>query len=331
MLINWKTGLLGAALAAILIGNANGVASAADKPTIGFTSLGFFVPALAEARDGALAKAEELGAKIEYITADDAPTQQRAVENLLAKKVDVLAIDPNDSQAISEAVKLANKANVPVVMWVGSAKSGDVASTIVSDEKQGGYDIAHWVFEKLGGKGKVALLQGAKAHQAGALREEGFRQALAEFPNIELVDYAEAKWARDVGERAANNMLTKTPDLNAIVALNDEMAHGAIAAAESRDLKNILITGYNGQCDAIKAVLDGTMAATLYQPFRDIGAKVVEVAVDVAAGKTVDSHINMPAIALDKALAEQVASGTAANASAGLIASVKRAASGCSK
>lgn len=322
----WKQNLLVTVAAIVLT---SGAARAADQITVGFTSLGFFVPALAEARDGALAKAKELGVTVEYITADDAPTQQRAVENLLTKEVDVLAIDPNDSEAISEAVKLANSKGVPVVMWVGAATSGDVASTIVSDEKQGGYDIAHWLFEHLGGKGKVALLQGDKAHQAGALREEGVRQALTEFPDIELAGYAEAKWARDTGERTASNLLTQTPDLKAIIALNDEMAHGAISAIQARGVTDVLVTGYNGQCDAIKAVLDGQMAATLYQPFRDIGAKVVEVAADLAAQKTVEAKINMPAVALDKARAEQISSGASDDASAGMVASVKAAAAGC--
>jgi ribose transport system substrate-binding protein len=323
---HWKEYLLLGAATLVL---SWGPATAAEGPKIGFTSLGFFVPALAEARDGALAEAAELGATIEYITADDAPTQHRAVENLIAKLVDVLALDPNDSQAISEAVKLANEAGIPVVMWVGGAASGEVATTIVSDEKQGGYDIAKWTFEAMGGKGKVALLQGDKAHQAGALREEGFRAALSEYPDIELAGYAEAKWARDVGERSANNLLTQAPDLNAIVALNDEMAHGALAAAQARGITGLLIVGYNGQCDAIKAVLDGAFAATLYQPFRDIGARAVQAAVDVHGGKPVDANISMPATPLDKSLAEQIAAGNAGTASAGMIASVQRAVAGC--
>ena len=213
-------------------------------------------------------------------------------------------------------------------MWVGGAKSGDVASTVVSDEKKGGYDIAHWLFEHMGGKGKVALLQGDKAHQAGALREEGVCQALSEFPGIELAGYGEAKWARDTGERTASNFLTQAPDLNAIIALNDEMAHGALAAVQARGM-NVMVTGYNGQCDAIKAVLGGQMAATLYQPFRDIGAKVVEVSVDVVNKKPVDAKINMPAVPLDKELAEKIAAGTATDASAGMVASVKAAGAGC--
>src|SRR5262249_51369309 len=152
------------------------------------------------------------------------------------------------------------------------------------------------------------------AHQAGALREQGFREALKEFPNIELAAYGEGKWARDVGERVATNMLTQAPDLAAIVALNDEMAQGALAAAPARGRVDLIVADYNGQCAAIKAVMDGSMAATLYQPFRDIGARVVEVSVSAAKGETLPEKINMPALVLDKPLAEKIASGGAGDA-----------------
>jgi ribose transport system substrate-binding protein len=123
-------------------------------------------------------------------------------------------------------------------------------------------------------------------------------------------------------------MLTQAPDIAAIVALNDEMAHGALAAAGARGA-DILVTGYNGQCDAIQAVLAGEMAATLYQPFRDIGARVVEAAVAVANGEAQPETIEMPAVVLDKELADAIAAGTAADASPGMVASVQAAASGC--
>jgi ribose transport system substrate-binding protein len=302
-----------------------------DSVVVGFTSLGFQIPALAEARAGALAKAKELGnVKIEYIPADDVPTQLKAVENLLAKHVDVLAIDPNDSEAISSAVSQANAAGVPVVMWVGKAARGDVATTILSDEHKGGLDIANWAFEKIGGEGSVALLQGDKAHQAGALREEGFREAMGEHPGIKLASYGEAQWARDVGERVANNFLTRSRDLRAIVALNDEMAHGALSAAKARgQAQDLVVTGYNGQCDALESVMRGEMAATLYQPFRDIGAKAVEAAVQAARKESLPEKIDMPAVVVDKAFFDRVASGDATDASEGLVASIEAAKNGC--
>ncbi|MBN9075810.1 MAG: sugar ABC transporter substrate-binding protein [Rhizobiales bacterium] len=304
-------------------------AHAADT-VIGFTSNGFQIAALAEARDGAMEEAKKKGVRIDYITAKDAADQQRAVESLIAKHVSVIAIDPLDAVAISESVRAANEAGIPVVMWVGSAKEGKVAATVLSDEMTGGYDIAKWTFAKMS-SGKFALLQGDKGHQAGALREKGVRKALTEFPAITMSDYGEAKWNRDIGARVADNFLTRTPDLKAIIALNDEMAFGAIAAMEARQWPQpMIVTGYNGQCDALKSVLEGgKLSATLYQPFRDIGAKVVDLAVDIVAGKQVDQTVMVPSIVVDPELAKKALDETSADISSGLRHAVKRAAAGC--
>jgi ribose transport system substrate-binding protein len=216
-------------------------------------------------------------------------------------------------------------------MWIGAAKSGKVATTVLSDEKQGGLDIAKWFFQKIG-SGKVALLQGDKGHQAGSLREAGFREALTSFPNISLAAYGEAKWNRDVGARVADNFFTQNADLKGIVALNDEMAFGAIAAAEARQWPTpLIVTGYNGQCDALKSILqNGKLSATLYQPFRDIGAKVVDLAIRIGKGEKLDDTIVVASIVVDNALAKQ-ALGDAAGVSDGLKFSVKRASDNCKK
>jgi ABC-type sugar transport system substrate-binding protein len=306
------------------------VARAADF-VVGFTSLGFEVAALAEARDGAMAEAERRGVKIDYISARDAVGQQRAVESLIAKRVNVLAIDPIDSASIAEGVRAANDAGIPVIMWIGAAKSGKVATTVLSDEKQGGLDIATWFFGKVG-SGKVALLQGDKGHQAGSLREAGFREALASFPKISLAAYGEAKWNRDVGARVSDNFFTQNSDLKGIVALNDEMAFGAIAAAEARQWPTpLVVTGYNGQCDALRNILqDGKLSATLYQPFRDIGAKVVDLAIRIGKGEKLDETIVVPSIVVDSTLAKQ-ALNDAPSVSDGLKFSIKRASENCKK
>jgi hypothetical protein len=87
-----------------------------------------------------------------------------------------------DASTVEQGPLAPEEGDAPVAMWVGGSKPGKVATTVMSDERQGGYDIARWTFERMGGKGKVALLQRDKAHQAGALREQGFREALKEFP-----------------------------------------------------------------------------------------------------------------------------------------------------
>ena len=72
------------------------------------------------------------------------------MDDLIAQGVDVIAIDPEDSQAIGASVKKANAAGIPVVMWIGdNLGGGKTVSLVSSDEELGGYSIAKWGFNRL--------------------------------------------------------------------------------------------------------------------------------------------------------------------------------------
>jgi ABC-type sugar transport system substrate-binding protein len=302
----------------------------AQDVTVGWTSYPADIPVIADAIDGGKTEAEKLGVGLEFALSAGAAAQANAVDNLLALGVDVIAIDPEDSKAIGPSVKKANEADVPVVMWIGdNLGGGETVTLISSDEELGGYTIAKWGFEQLGGKGKVALVQGAKAHQAGQLRENGFRRALAEYPDIELVAYGEANWMRDRANVLAADMFTRDPDIAFVFALSDAMAKGVDSAAKAAGASP-KITGYNGDCETLNSVWNGDITATLYQGWRDIGAQVVRTSLDVAEGRQVPPKIVMPTFVLDKPAMEQISAGSYQGATEALVADVERAIGGCS-
>jgi ABC-type sugar transport system substrate-binding protein len=301
----------------------------AKDVTIGWTSYPADIPVIADAVDGAKNAAKDTGVKLEFALSAGAAAQANAVDNLLALGVDVIAIDPEDSKAIGPSVKKANEANVAIVMFIGDNLGGGKTATLISsDEAQGGYEIAKWAFQQIGGKGKVALVQGTKAHQAGELRENGFRKAMAEFPGIELAAYGEANWQSDKANALAADMLTKEPDLKLIVALSDAMAKGVAAAAKVAGVSPV-ITGYNGDCETLGKVWSGQITGDLYQGWRDIGAQVVRTSADIANGKTVPPKIVMPTYIVDKAFMEKINGGSTEGASPGLVSDVKRAIAAC--
>jgi ABC-type sugar transport system substrate-binding protein len=226
-------------------------------------------------------------------------------------------------------VEKANEAGVPVVMFIGdNLGGGETATLISSDEEAGGYSIAKWAFEHIGGEGKVALIQGAKAHQAGLLRENGFNRALKEFPNLEVAAYGEANWQTDRANTLAADMLTQHPDLKLMVTLSDAMARGASAATEVAGV-NPAITGYNGDCETLNKIWDGEITATLYQGWRDIGAQVIRTSAEIAKGTQVEPKIVMPTFVVDKPLMEKIESGSSEGLTAGLVSDVKRAINNC--
>lgn len=282
------------------------------KIVLGFSSYPPDVPVIGLAQRGAKDQAKKSKVDVVFGLAPDAATQQTAVENLLARKVDVLLIDPNDSTAIGTAVKAANAQNVPVVMWIGDNLGGGKTATLISsDERQGGYTVATYLFKKLGGKGTVALIQGTKAHQAGFLREQGFRTAMKKFPGIKLAAYGEANWVEDQAYNLAQNMLTKAPNVNAILALSDAMAKGAERAVSASGGSNKpIVVGYNGDCPTLESIWKGRITATLYQGWYEVGRRIVSVGATLARGGTVPKKILVPPFIVDKAVMQQVKEGT---------------------
>ena len=314
--------------ASFAIAAAAGIAEAKDL-RIGWTSYPADLPVIADAIDGAKTTAAAMGAKMEFALSAGAAAQANAMDNLITLGVDVIAIDPEDSKAIGPSIKKANEANIPVIMFIGDNLGGGKTVTLISsDEEAGGYNIAKWAFQQIGGKGKVALVQGAKAHQAGQLRENGFRKAMSEFPGIELVGYGEASWMPDKANALAADMLAKDPDLKLIVALSDGMAKGGAAAAKAAGVTPV-ITGYNGDCETLNKVWTGQIAGDLYQGWRDIGGQVVKTSVDIAAGKTIPPKIVMPVTIVDKPLMEKINGGSTDGVTPGLVADVKHAVAGC--
>jgi ABC-type sugar transport system substrate-binding protein len=304
-------------------------ASHASDVRIGWTSYPADIPVIADAIDGAKNMGKEMGVKVEFALSAGAAAQANAMDNLIALGVNIIAIDPEDSKAIGPSIKKANEANIPVIMFIGDNLGGGQTVTLISsDEEAGGYGIAKWAFTKIGGEGKVALIQGAKAHQAGLLRENGFNRALKEFPKIKVVGYGEANWMTDKANALAADILTKDPDIKLIVALSDAMAKGTAAAAKVAGL-HPAITGYNGDCETLNKVWTGELTATLYQGWRDIGAKVVKTGVEIAQGRTVDKKIVMPTFVVDKPAMEKISGGSTEGVTTGLIADVKHAIGNC--
>ncbi len=303
--------------------------ASAQEITIGWTSYPADIPVIADAIDGGKNEAERLGVNLEFALSAGPVAQANAVDNLLALGVDIIAINPEDSRAIGPSVEKANEAGVPVVMWIGdNLGEGETASLISSDEELGGYTIAKWGFERLGGSGRIALVQGTKAHQAGLLRENGFRRAMEEFPGIEMVSYGEANWQRDRANVLAADMLTRDPDMDFIFALSDAMAKGVYSAARLAGATP-MITGYNGDCETLNSVWEGRITATLYQGWRDIGAQVTRTSIDVVQGVEVDKVIIMPTFVVDRDAMERISAGTHEGATSGLVADVERAVAGC--
>jgi ribose transport system substrate-binding protein len=249
-------------------------------------------PFFVSLKEGAEKEAKAQGAELLVADAqNDSAKQVNDIEDLIQKGADVLIINPTDSDAVTAAVQSANDANIPVITVDRSANGGDVVSHIASDNVAGGKMAGDFILEKLGKKGKVVELEGIPGSSAARERGEGFHKAVDAVKDIKVVAKQAADFDRAKGLSVMENILQGNKDIQAVFAHNDEMALGALQALEAAGLKDVIVVGFDATDDAVKAVKDGKMAATVAQKPVDIGQKGVETAIKVVNKESVEKFI----------------------------------------
>lgn len=273
-----------------LISMVLGMFSVANAAKIGLVVSTQDNPFFVTLKEGAEKKAKELGHEIIVLDSQNTPSKELSnVEDLMVKGIDVLLINPTDSDAVTAAVKEANRSKVPVVTLDRGANGGKVVSHVASDNVAGGKMAGEYVLKSLNGKGKVVELEGIPGTTAARDRGKGFNEAIN--GKLTVVAKQAADFDRTKGLTVTENILQAQPEVNAIFAHNDEMALGAIKALEASGRKNVMVVGFDATDDAVKAVKDGKMAATVAQKPSEIGAKGVEIADKIAKKETVPAYV----------------------------------------
>ncbi|MDN3628212.1 MULTISPECIES: ribose ABC transporter substrate-binding protein RbsB [Vibrio] len=244
-------------------------------------------------KDGAEAKAEELGYKLIVLDSQNDPSKELSnIEDLTIRGVKAILINPTDSDAVSNAIRIANRSDIPVLTLDRGASRGDVVSHIASDNVIGGEMAGHYIMEKVGEKAKVIQLEGIAGTSAARERGEGFMNAV-NGSDLELLASQPADFDRTKGLNVMENLLAANPDVQAVFAQNDEMALGALRAVQASG-KDVMIVGFDGTEDGIAAVNRGLLGATVAQQPDLIGSLGIEMADKVLKGETVEEYVPVP-------------------------------------
>ena len=274
-------------------------AGAAAQDTIAMVVSTLNNPFFVTMKEGAEKKAKELDYKLIVLDSQNDPSKELAnVEDLLVRGVKAILINPTDSDAVSNAVRMANKANTPVFTLDRAANNGEVVSHIASDNVAGGEMAGKYISEKIGKDAKIVQLEGIAGTSAARERGEGFMKAVKS-ENMQLLASQPADFDRTKGLNVMENLLSSQPQTQAVFAQNDEMALGAFRAVQASG-KEILIVGFDGTEDGIAAVKRGLLGATIAQQPSLIGEIGVESAVAVLTGKTVAKSIPVPLMMIVK-------------------------------
>lgn len=256
---------------------------------IGFSISTLNNPFFVTLNEGAKEKAAELGASLIIIDAqDNAAKQASDVEDLIQQGVDLIMINPTDSEAVATAVEAANNANIPVITVDRNAESGEVLSHIASDNAAGGELAAEYLVELIGEGAQVAELEGISGSSAARDRGAGFNTVAAE--KLDIVTQQTANFNRGDGLTVMENILQGHPTIKGVFAHNDEMALGALEAIKASG-KNIVVIGFDATDDAVAAVEKGELAGTIAQKPELIGQTAIEAAVQALEGNDVEDFI----------------------------------------
>lgn len=249
-------------------------------------------PFFVSIREGIEEKAKEEGAEVVISDAqNDSSVQSNQIEDLITQKVDLIIINPVDSTAISSSVQKANEANIPVICVDRGTEDGEIVSLVASNNVEGGKMAGEFILEKVGENAEVIQLEGIPGASSTRERGQGFEEATKD--KINLVASQTANFDRAEGLTVMENLLQAQPDVKAVFCQNDEMALGASEAIKASG-KDIVIVGFDGNDDAVEAVKNGDLAATVAQQPKKMGKLAMENAINHLKGETIEEHIDSP-------------------------------------
>ncbi len=274
----------------------SGPESGEDRPIIGVSLLNLSSEFIVMVDRAMQQRAVELGVHLVVNDAQRSAAQQiQQAESFIAQGVDVIVLNPCEVEASSPAVDKALAAGIPVVNVNSETKSAPTAFVGSRDEESGRIAM-EYIAERLRGSGGVVMMQGYMGQAAQLRREAGAREVLAKYPKLKLLAEQTAEWDRAKAMSLMENWLQSHGEkIQAVFAQNDEMAMGALLAIERANLKDkIVVVGVDAIADAMQAVRDGRLDATVFQDAAAQGRTAIDTAVAILRNEPFEKECYIP-------------------------------------
>lgn len=275
-------------------GGASDAAAQEDDVTrVGLSMNTLNNPFFVDVVEGAKKAAEERGIELVVTDAQNQPSKQlEDVENMLQKGLDLLILDPSDSDAVIAAVESANDMNVPVLTIDRKSNGGEVVAHIGFDAIHSGNIAGQYLVDQLDGKGKIVEIMGIMGTNVAQDRSKGFNQIMEKNAGFEIVAQQAADFDRAKAMEVMENILQANPEIDGIYAANDEMALGALEAIEAAGrLDEITLIGCDAIDPSLEKIREGKLEATIAEPPFFLGKNAVFTALDVLAGVEVEADV----------------------------------------
>ena len=218
---------------------------------------------------------------------DDNRKQAEDVRYFMDKGVDLLIISANEAAPMTPVVEEAYRKGIPVILIDRKILSDKYTAYIGADNYEIGRAVGNYIASSLQGKGNVVELTGLGGSTPAMERHQGFMAAISKFPDIKLIDKADAAWESGPAEVEMDSMLCRHPKIDAVYAHNDRIAPGAYRAAKKvgreKEMLFVGIDALPGKGNGLELVLDSVLNATFIYPTN--GDKVMQLAMNILEKK----------------------------------------------
>src|SRR5262249_50922242 len=175
---------------------------------------------------------------------------------------------------------------------------GNFVTFVGADDVAIGYREAIYLFDHMGRKGKIVVLEGTPAAPTGRARLRGYARAFGETPGIEVLASGVGNFQQADGRRVMAQFLREFPHIDAVLSANDSMAPGALEALDTAG-RSAIVMGINGILPAVKQIEAGRMLATVDFNMFKIGCTAARAAVRHLDGEPLPEKIMLPAEVID--------------------------------
>jgi ribose transport system substrate-binding protein len=278
-----------------------GHATAAENMTIAVFTKNSTNPAYEAFRIAADQIARSTGARAAHFVPkkpDNVDEQKAMVEQVLKDRPDAVIFIPVDDVAMIDSVKRLNEAKIPVVL-VSNPLPGNFVTYVGADDFEIGYKEARYLFEHLGGKAKIVIIEGIPVAPTNRERVRGYKRALAVYPGIEVLGSGIGNYQQPDAKRVMAKFLGEHPQIDAVLSANDGMALGVLEALKEANRTSIVI-GINGILPAVKQIETGAILASVDFNMFKIGCTATRAAVRYLKHQPLPEKVMLPAEIIDK-------------------------------
>ncbi len=241
--------------------------------------------------------AQELEVELRFSDAQQKQDNQIiALHSFIVQKVDIIGISPVVETGWETIFREAKDAGIPIILVDRRANVPDdlYVTLLGSDFLEEGRNSARVMAEIMNGKANIVELVGTIGSAPANDRARGFREVLANYPEMKIIDSESGDFTRARGKEVMKTFLTRHGSaITAVFAHNDDMALGAIQAIEEVGLKpgqDIKIVSVDAAKGAFQAMIDGKLNATIEcNPL--LGPQFFELALKVVNGETVPKRV----------------------------------------